>query len=247
MNMRTLQSLAVVLTMVGCSQAPDESVDRSSNELTDDGVEARLNLDQRVTRYGKIRDAARVRGIDKTAFLLGGIVYSETGVAHCWSEATWACQGPSSVDCGGGPVIAGSADGPCSDKQGGLGMFQFDAGTYSQTIAKYGSNVVNIDGQIEHAINYVVDMLKRSAYTGPSIDTLEKAKVWFKNFDVNNASQRDIWIKTVTRYYNGCQPSWSCWSQRLSHYEEGLDKVLSDTGGTAFWKAAEDSESTPAE
>ena len=34
----------------------------------------------------------------------------------------------------GGPIIAGGADGPCADMQGGLGMFQFDAGTYQQTV-----------------------------------------------------------------------------------------------------------------
>lgn len=246
---RTLQSLALFLAlspaaiaMAGCSQVADESVSESADELADEGVE-RLSLAARVERYGLIRDAARARGIDKTAFLLAGIVYSETGVAHCWSEATWACKGPNSVDCGGGPVIAGAADGPCSDKQGGLGMFQFDAGTFSQTINTYGANVVTIDGQIEHAINYVVDMLKRSAYTGPSIDTLDRAKAWFRDFDIDNTSQREIWIKTVVRYYNGCQPSWSCWNQRYSHYQAGLSKALSDTGGTAFWKTTGDGDS----
>ena len=27
--------------------------------------------------------------------------------------------------------------------------------------------------------------------------------------DINNATLRDQWIKTVLRYYNGCQPTWS--------------------------------------
>src|SRR4051812_3252844 len=85
-----------------------------------------LATSAKVPRYAAIRDAAAARGIGN-AYLLAGIANDETGLAMCWSEAQWACQGPSSPDCGGGPVIAGAADGPCSAQQGGLGMFQFDA------------------------------------------------------------------------------------------------------------------------
>jgi uncharacterized protein with LGFP repeats len=55
---------------------------------------------------------------------------------------------------------------------------------------------------------------------------------------VNNATLRDQWIKTVTRYYNGCLPGWSCWSSRYAHYNDSLSQVLSDTGGTAYWRDA---------
>ena len=93
------------------------------------------------------RTTPRSRGADPrygggvgpdNAALLAGIGEVETNFAHCWSEATWACQGPASASCGGGPVIAGASDGPCSAQQGGLGMFQFDSGTFSQTLATYG-------------------------------------------------------------------------------------------------------------
>src|SRR5439155_456410 len=115
----------------------------------------------KVARYTVIRDAATARGIGN-AFLLAGIANDETNLAMCWSEATWACQGPGSPDCGGGPVIAGAADGPCSAEQGGLGMFQFDAGTYADTIAKYSGDVLTVAGQTSHAIDYATWMVKIS-------------------------------------------------------------------------------------
>src|SRR5205823_1287616 len=127
-----------------------------------EGAEVATNI--KLPRYAVIRDAARARGMSN-AYLLAGIANDETGLAMCWSEATWACQGPSSPDCGGGPVIAGAADGPCSAQQGGLGMFQFDAGTFSDTIAKYGDDVVTVPGQTSHAIDYATWMVKISAYT----------------------------------------------------------------------------------
>jgi hypothetical protein len=113
---------------------------------------AHLSTSAKLPRYAGIRDAARADGMSN-AYLLAGIANDETGLAMCWSEATWACQGPSSPDCGGGPVIAGAADGPCSAEQGGLGMFQFDAGTFADTLAKYGGDVLTVAGQTTHAID----------------------------------------------------------------------------------------------
>src|SRR5688500_16744284 len=79
-----------------------------------------LTTAQRKARAEIIRDTAAASGMTNGA-LLAGIGEVETNFAHCWSEATWACQGPASASCGGGPVIAGAADGPCSYQQGGLG------------------------------------------------------------------------------------------------------------------------------
>jgi hypothetical protein len=192
-----------------------------------------LTVAQKQPRYAAIRDAARARGM-RNAYLLAGIANTETGLAHCWSEATWACQGPSSPDCGGGPVIAGSADGACSIQQGGLGLFQFDNGTYADTINRYGQSVLTIDGQVGHAINYAINMVKISAYT-TNAETDAKARDWINNFDPANATLRDQWVKTVLRYYNGCQPSWSCWSPRYQTYSDGLRAAIDDTGGVAWW------------
>ena len=224
-----LWTTAVFLATPACSSdgggtLPEEALGSITTELTQA---------QRMARYAKMRDAAAARGIDHTGYLLAGIAYAETGLAHCWSEATWACQGPNSPDCGGGPVIAGASDGPCSAQQGGLGMFQFDAGTFTDTLNKYGSDVLTVAGNTSHAIDYAINMVKISAYT-TNAETDAKALQWIVNFDIHNGTQRDQWIKTVTHYYNGCAPSYSCWSQRYAHYNSSLQSVI-DESGLGFW------------
>ncbi len=230
MTHKLLPSAALVLAMFANSCTVEDAED-----VVPAPVESSLTGNQRTARYGTIRDAARTRGVGN-AFLLAGIANTETGLAQCWSEATWACQGPNSPDCGGGPVIAGSADGPCGDQQGGLGMFQFDAGTYAQTINRYGQDVLTVDGQIGDSIDYVVNMVKLSAYT-TNAETDAKARAWINAFDVSDAALRDQWIKTVLRYYNGCQPGWSCWAPRYQTYSDGMQTAINEVGGIGYWSS----------
>ncbi|HVH44272.1 MAG TPA: hypothetical protein VM925_18095 [Labilithrix sp.] len=226
LSVALLSLTAVVSASCTQEQGEEPEVERATSEL---------NTAERASKYGMIRDSARAHGIGGTAYLLAAIAFSETGLAHCWSEATWACQGPRSADCGGGPVIAGAGDGPCNIQQGGLGMFQFDAGTFTDTLNRYGNEVLLVDGQVRHVIDYVVNMVRISDYTWDA-ETDSKALAWINRFDVNNGALRDQWIKTVVRYYNGCLPSWSCWGPRYNHYNQGLDQVLGDTGGTGYWR-----------
>jgi hypothetical protein len=222
--MRRLAVISIVVVLAAC--ASDDLLAHEPGELS---------VADKGPRYRAIRDAAGARGV-RNAYLLAGIANTETGLAQCWSEATWACQGPSSPECGGGPVIAGSADGPCSAQQGGLGMFQFDAGTYANTLATYGAGILVVDGQIASAIDYVVHMVKISVYT-TNAETDAKARAWLNNFDPGNATLRDQWIKTVLRYFNGCQPSWSCWNPRYQTYSTGYRDAIDQPGGLAFWAA----------
>jgi hypothetical protein len=222
---------ALIAAVGACSVGSDDSMPSTGEPATDETAYV-----DKAPRYVLIRDAATARGV-RNAYLLAGIANTETNLAHCWSEATWACKGPASPDCGGGPVIAGASDGPCSIQQGGLGMFQFDAGTFNDTLATYGNSVLTIDGQIGHAINYVTNMVKISAYT-TNAETDAKARAWINNFDPGNATLRDQWIKTVLRYYNGCQPQWSCWQPRYKTYSDGFFAALNDPGGAGFWAAS---------
>lgn len=222
--------LAALLLVSGCIVGGGEEADD-----TVEGGAKQVSIGTKRARYEQIREAASARDIDN-AFLLAGIANDETGLAMCWSEATWACKGPASPDCGGGPIIAGSADGPCSAQQGGLGMFQFDAGTFQQTIAMYGGDVLTTAGQTSHAIDYAIWMVKVSAYTTDA-ETDAKARTWINQFDPSNATLRDQWIKTVVRYYNGCQPGWSCWTPRYQTYADGYDLAISEVGGLGFWAA----------
>ncbi len=231
MNERHWLSIVVTIAAsAACTVGPDAADDSGEPASTP------IASVDKAPRYVVIRDAAAARGVG-TGYLLAGIANTETGLAQCWSEATWACQGPSSPDCGGGPVIAGAADGPCSAQQGGLGMFQFDAGTFADTLAVYGTSVLTVDGQIGHAIDYVTNMVKISAYT-TNAETDAKARAWINNFDPNNGALRDQWIKTVLRYYNGCRPEWSCWGPRYQTYSDGFWAAIDEPGGLGFWAAA---------
>jgi hypothetical protein len=195
---------------------------------------AELTAAQRMSRYAVIRDAVNARGLDGKGYMFAGIAYHETGLAHCWSEATWACKGPASADCGGGPVIAGSGDGPCADQQGGLGLFQFDGGTYAQTLARDGDKILTVAGSADRAVDFVINMVKTSKYT-TNAETLDKAAQWIRDFDMNNATLRTQWISTVTAYYNGCSnlSSATC-SDRYNKYNAGLQTVVDETG-LPFW------------
>jgi hypothetical protein len=220
--------LLLALPIAACGAESDDATENHDERTSD------LSPAQKLPRYSLIRDVARFRGIHSNGFLLAGISNEESGLAHCWSEATWACKGPGSPDCGGGPVIAGSADGPCSANQGGLGMFQFDAGTYSNTVNKYGQEILTVGGQVSSAVDYAVQMVKNSIYT-TNAETDAKALAWLNDFDVDNGTLRDQWIKTVLRYYNGCQPGWSCWAPRYQAYTDGMWMAVDEPGGLGFW------------
>jgi hypothetical protein len=116
-------------------------------------------------------------------------------------------------------------------------MFQFDAGTFTDTINKYGPAVLTIPGQTSAAIDYVTRMVRISAYTTDA-ETDEKARAWINRFDPGNAALRDQWIKTVVRYYNGCQPGWSCWNPRYQTYLDGYRRAIDEVGGLGFWLEA---------
>jgi hypothetical protein len=223
---RSILLASVMATLVaGCAQEP-RPVDVVTADLT--AAERRVRLTQ-------IRDAAAARGLTN-GVLLAGIAHNETGLAHCWSEATWACQGPDSVDCGGGPVIAGAGDGPCADRQGGLGMFQFDAGTYDQTLMREGDRILTIAGNVEAAIDFTIAMVIRSVYID-GVDTREQALAWMNSVVVRGAGHME-WIQTVTHYYNGCTPTGcSVYDERFMRYWGGLETVW-DEMGAEFWTGA---------
>ena len=198
------------------------------------GVQSELSASERRTRAEVIRDAAQRRGL-MNGLLLAGIASAETGLAHCWSEATWACQGPHSADCGG-PVIAGSADGPCADEQGGLGMFQFDGGTYDQTLEREGDRILSIAGNVDAAVDFVVSMVRRSTYID-GVDTVEEALNWMNEVRPWNELFHP-WIQTVTHYYNGCIPGrCSVYESRYASYRDKCTDMLEEMG-TDFWYGA---------
>ncbi|MCB9636697.1 MAG: hypothetical protein H6721_31690 [Sandaracinus sp.] len=227
---RLLGFLSLSLALSACAaDTPPIEWDDAPEEVG--AVQSLLTAAQRRVRAGEIRDAAAANGITQ-GWLLAGIADAETRMSHCWSELTWACQGPNSSDCGGGPVVAGAGDGPCSLRQGGLGMFQFDAGTFDDTLRREGNRVLYIAGNTAAAVDFTTAMVIRSAYV-PGVDNREQAIAWMNGVRVGN-DRWDPWIRTVTHYYNGCAPSYSCWSQRYAHYRDNAQNVYNEMGAD-FW------------
>lgn len=188
---------------------------------------AQLSPEQRRDRAERIRDAAASVGMTN-GVLLAGIGQAETSLAHCWSEATWACQGPASSTCDGGPVIAGAADGPCSAQQGGLGMFQFDSGTYAQTIATYGEDVVTIEGNVGAVVPFLVT---RAIQSVNGVNNEQEALAWMNSIPVVDGDPLyEEWLYFVAWRYNGCM---GCTSVQKK-YRDGT-RMLWDEFGADFW------------
>jgi hypothetical protein len=221
----SLLAFVTLLVLGGClgEASPDEVMSAESN----------LTSAQRRVRAGEIRDAASSHGMTQ-GYLLAGIADAETSMSQCWSELTWACQGPYSSECGG-PVVAGAGDGPCSLQQGGLGMFQFDSGTYSQTLASHGTGILTVAGNTAAAVDFVVNMVINSIHIS-NVSTRDQAIAWMNDVRINNG-QWDAWITTVTHYYNGCPPGASCFSQRYASYANHTIDVYNEMGAT-FWNTS---------
>jgi len=225
MTTKLLHSVSCFLAIgaVGCATAgPDDADD--IDDTAD--VTSELSAAARRTRAGKIRDVSARSGITNGA-LLAGIAQVETGMAHCWSEATWACEGPRSNSCGG-PVIAGAGDGPCSARQGGLGMFQFDGGTFDQTIARDGAGVLELDGNITHAVDFLVNVVIREV---SGVNTRAQALAWMNSIPIASGNAKFVeWSKILACRYNG-----ACGSTSQANKYASATLSLFTEFGNGFW------------
>jgi MYXO-CTERM domain-containing protein len=202
-----------------------------------------LSAATRHDRLTTIRDISAQMGVYNAA-LLGGIAVSETGLCHCWSEATWACQGPASPSCSDGPVIAGAADGPCADMQGGLGMFQFDAGTYDQTLAMYGSDILTVEGNTAQAVAFVVAKVNQDiAGAGDWMS----ATGWMNSVPLRAGDPvTEQWAHLLACRYNGCCSTSATCTQRANGYRDNAIDVYNEMGAE-FWNTSSRCAALPAD
>lgn len=214
--------VAVLACTAGCATEADEPTTEVLQSLS--GAARR-------PRSERIRDVAAQRGL-RNGVLLAGIAQVETGLSHCWSEATWACKGPYSSYCGG-PVIAGASDGQCSAQQGGLGMFQFDAGTYSQTLARDGTAILGLDGNISHAVDFLAGIVREEV---AGVDTNAEALAWMNSIDVVSGNARFTqWNAILACRYNGRCGS----ATQAAKYRDATLAALTEFGSD-FWEVAID-------
>lgn len=201
---------------------------------TEATYEVELTAAERRDRAALIRDAAAELGVYNAA-LIGGIAVSETQLAHCQAEATYACPGPASPSCGGGPIIAGSADGPCADMQGGLGMFQLDAGTYAQTVGTYGEAILTVEGNTAQAVSFVIERLQQDL---AGVDDWMAAAAYLNAVPlVAGDPTTEQWAAFLACRYNGCCAQSTLCTSRAAGYRDNAIALAAELGA-AFWDTA---------
>ena len=220
----------LIAALVLCACAPLEGA-RDDREV-DVARAALRDPAQRRARAARIRDAARARGIDDGALMIAMLAEEETFMSQCLFEyGIPACSGPTSADCGGRAVLSGGGDGPCARDQGGLGMFQIDDGTESQTVAVHGPRVLSIDGNIEVGIDRVLQKIVDSRYL--SVSDTAGAIAFLNGLRIDDANW-DAYVRTLVRYWNGCREGSRCWPSRYPKYDHAARTLLSEMGRD-FW------------
>jgi hypothetical protein len=240
-----LSALSIVtglvgLLAVGCSP-PMENMDEMSDEELTQSFDDALTNAQKKSISDHIKNVAATHGVTNSV-LFAGVPNHETGLVQCWKDATWACKGPASDYCGG-PVIAGSGDGPCSQKQGGLGIYQLDAGTYSQTLASYGKDIVELDAQIDEGVDIIISKVWHCPNT-PHFDTEAEVIAWI-NAAKPGTAKYEVFLSAMAYCYNGTPPSSSNFQNMRSKYRAGVQKLV-DAFGKPYWATAEIPKAPPA-
>lgn len=200
----------------------------------------------------QITDLIKIRAGQKgiTNFLLvAGISYHETGLVQCannYTKGVGCSNVGNSIDCPSslGGVLGGSGDkGGCSAKQGGIGMFQLDDGTYSDTLSTYGNAIMEKVGNIDAGVDFIIKKLGFSCNCTPCFDSrnstpgtpsqtcgvstcaasvtnlsdVAMAKAWFNSIRPNTA-EYEIFIRALAHCYNGCKYGWSgCGTGTTTH------------------------------
>jgi hypothetical protein len=125
-------------------------------------------------------------------------------------------------------VVIGNADASCDD--GGMGLFQLDAGKQADTIAKYGAGVVELDGNIDDGLAHLLDDV---AACGLATDAAS-AVTWM-NGALHGTADYDTWFTCVARQYNGCRSERGCdEAKRAGQYKDATESVAREFGLT-YW------------
>ncbi len=212
----------MIVLLAGCG---------TSTSTTEQGITEAVKRE----RLTLIRDSAAEMGVYNAA-LLAGVAQNETGLAHCYSEASYACPGPASPSCGDEAIIAGGADGPCSAMQGGLGMFQFDAGTYAQTVAAYGAPVLTVEGNTAQAVAFTVAKVILDI---DGATDWRSATAWMNGVElVAGSASADAWGNLMACRYNGCCTTSTTCTTRAHGYRDNAIALYEEMGAD-FWRTAD--------
>jgi hypothetical protein len=225
MRIHVLLSCLLALGAVSCGLEEEPPPSLEVMERID-----AVSTEVKRTRSDLVKMHSSARGLTN-AVLVAGVANHETGMTQCYSEATYHCAGPTSSECGG-PVLAGSGDGPCNVQAGGLGMFQFDSGNYSETLAAYGTGILTASGNSQKGVDTVIAKVRACPNT-PVFNSDAEAIAWMNTARVGTQNY-ETFITAMAWCYNGCSPSMSCHAQRRADYKAGIEGLLS-LFGDAYW------------
>jgi hypothetical protein len=222
-------------TVIACSSSNGgEDVQASNDELASRRVMSRRQVTD------TIKSVSAKRGITNS-LLVAGIANHETNLAHCVADYyVTQCQQtpgtPRSTSCRGGSVTVGNADGTCD--QGGLGLFQIDRGTQEDTVRAYGARVVELDGNVDIGIDYILDAMWQCDLT-PNFGSernaaYQKAAQWMNGVR-RGSNDYATYFTCIARHYNGCVGSCNT-AARAAQYRGDTDSLVSEFGD-AYWAA----------
>ncbi|HEY5928148.1 MAG TPA: hypothetical protein VIV11_40955 [Kofleriaceae bacterium] len=164
--------------------------------------------------------------------VFAGVPNHETGLVQCWADAPYHCQGPYSAYCGG-PVLAGSGDGACHLQRGGLGIYQFDAGTHAQTLAAYGHGILDLDGNVWSGVQTIITKVRHCPNT-PWFPNDAAVVAWL-GAATPGTGEYETFLTAMAWCYNGCSPT-GCsnhWAVR-EKYRSGAQQLI-DLFGWDYW------------
>ncbi|MBI2436402.1 MAG: hypothetical protein HYV41_01495 [Candidatus Magasanikbacteria bacterium] len=261
MYFRWFSLLFVLLLLPTCMEIGEES-DFEGFETEFMEIENALTDSQLQQRCDIVKARAANKGITN-ALIIAGISNHETGMAQCYNEYTkgFACNNVgNSADCptGTGGVLGGGGDGVCDLKKGGIGMFQLDAGTYTNTTNTYGSAILNVSGNTDAGVDFVIKKLGFQCTYTPCFDAqnpgtsgaclasysdpadVQVALAWFNSATPGTAAY-DTFMTALAACYNGCLPGWTgCGSGSTTHeqikamYKAAIDSLYAKFGAS-YW------------
>lgn len=228
--MRSLLPFVVTvgLSIVGCAADPaDDPAEDPSSES------AATTAPSRESILADVREGALARGI-KSGWLLAGIAKVETELAHCRPRNLY-CAGPKSPDCGGGPVLAGGSDGTCA--QGGIGLFQLDSGTQSQTVSSYkrrGIDILSVKGNVRGGIETLLEKMELDTCLADIADDAQAVE-WLNSIELGSA-RYDEFTGMLAHCYNGWRPGQPGWKKQKAKYDAGIRAVL-EMHDQSWWQS----------
>jgi hypothetical protein len=242
-----LVSLTCMLAMAGA--ACNDSSPAGEPEDIASVAEQTISTALLQSRCNTIKSVHASHATIHNPLLFAGIAYTETQLAHCYLEyynqvSTYVCAGPSSSDCGGA-VTAGYWDAPtCSQQAGGLSMWQFDEGNYTQTLNKWSStgywqgkphNILSVTDSTSAAIDFILFKAWYSSYT-PYFSSDQAMYNWINGIrPVNGNSDYETWLGFIANSYNGQVWGSSGWSATKEKYRTSTSYLYSAMGGNSYW------------